>query len=410
MSVLCKDANYIINETLKAILPDKAVREAVKNMKLPAGKLYLVSIGKAGWQMAYSASLELGERLTEGIVITKYGHCKGDISRIKCYEAGHPIPDENSFKATQKAIELVKKCRKEDMVLFCISGGGSSLFEQPLVSEEELSNVTNQLLACGADIVEINTIRKRLSTVKGGRFAQLCSPAKVYNIILSDVLGDCMDAIASGPAYPDSATSDDAIAIAYKYELSMTKPVWDLLKKETPKQLDNVENHIIGNVSILCQTVKMECEKIGYKAQLLTDCMSCEAREAGAFLGAVAKTYSKSSKPLAFIAGGETVVHVTGNGKGGRNQELVLSAASQIAGLPNVVVFSIGSDGTDGPTDAAGGYCDGETIKKLAALGYNVYDILKNNDSYNALDKIGGLIKTGATGTNVNDVAVILIS
>ncbi len=409
MKILREDANYIINETLKSILPDKAVRDAVKNIKLPVGKLYLVSIGKAGWQMAYAASCELGEKLTEGIVITKYGHCKGDISQIKCYEAGHPIPDNNSFKATQQAIELVKQCKKEDMVLFCISGGGSALFEQPLVSGEELSDITNQLLACGADIVEINTIRKRLSAVKGGKFAKLCSPAKVYSIILSDVLGDCMDAIASGPAYPDSSTSDDAAAIVYKYNLSMSEAVLDLLKKETPKQLDNVHSHIIGNVSMLCKTVKMECEKRGYETKLLTDCMSCEAREAGTFLGAIAKTYSKSSKPLAFIAGGETVVHITGSGKGGRNQEIALSAAQQIAGLPNIAIFSIGSDGTDGPTDAAGGYCDGETATKLASCGYSIHDILKNNDSYNALDRIGGLIKTGATGTNVNDVAVILI-
>lgn len=410
MKILRKDVNYIINETIQAVLPDKAVREAVKNIKLPDGKLYLVSIGKAGWQMAHAASLELGGKLTEGIVITKYGHCKGNIPQIKCYEAGHPVPDDNSFKATQKAIELVKQCNKEDMVLFCISGGGSALFEQPLVPGEELLDITNQLLACGADIIEINTIRKRLSAVKGGRFAKLCSPAKVYSIILSDVSGDCMDAIASGPAYPDTATSDDAITIAKKYGLSMSKAVWDLLEKETPKQLDNVESHIIGNVSMLCEAAKRECEKRGYRAQILTDCMSCEAKEAGAFLGAVAKTYSKSGKPLAFIAGGETVVHITGNGKGGRNQEIVLSAAQQIAGLENVAIFSIGSDGTDGPTDAAGGYCDGGTAQKLAALGYNIYDVLKNNDSYTALDKTGSLIKTGATGTNVNDVTVVFIN
>ena len=347
--------------------------------------------------------------MVTGVVVTKYGHVKGEIPRTKCFEAGHPVPDENSYLATRATLELVERTTAQDEVIFLLSGGGSALFEKPLVSGEELADITGQLLACGADIVEMNTIRKRLSAVKGGRFAQACKPARVFSIVLSDILGDPLDMIASGPAYPDSSTCGEALAIAEKYGLQMSGEAWALLGEETPKQLDGVETQVTGSVSDLCRAAAAACEELGYEPVILTDQLACEAREAGRFLSAIARTHQGTKKSLAFLAGGETVVHLTGKGKGGRNQELTLSAAEGIDGLAGTAVFSVGSDGTDGPTDAAGGYCDADTKRKLADQGISVYDVLQDNDAYHALEKADGLIITGATGTNVNDVAVLLI-
>lgn len=406
---LREDAEYIIHEAIKASRPDEAVIRALKGKTFGDGRVYLVAAGKAAWQMAQTAAVRLGERLSAGVAVTKYGHVKGEIARVRCFEAGHPIPDENSFAATQAAFDLVSGLTPEDTVLFLLSGGGSALFEKPLLPGGELQDITEQLLACGADIVEINTIRKRLSAVKGGRFALACLPAHVYSIVLSDILGDPLDMIASGPAYPDTSTCDDAVRLARQYGLRLSEQAWELLRRETPKRLSNVETSITGSVTGLCHAAVQAAEQLGYETMLLTDQLSCEAREAGAFLAAVGRTYRHTKKSLAFVAGGETVVHLTGKGKGGRNQELALAAAEGIAGLPCTAICSVGSDGTDGPTDAAGGYCDGQTKEKLAGLGIRIYDVLQDNDAYHALRKTDGLIFTGPTGTNVNDVALLLI-
>ena len=406
---LREEADQIIQKSIQAVLPDEAVARALSGRTFLQGKIYMVAVGKAGWQMGKAAAGILGDRLEAGVVVTKYGHVKGEIPRTKCFEAGHPVPDENSYLATRAALELVERTTAQDEVIFLLSGGGSALFEKPLVSGEELADITGQLLACGADIVEINTIRKRLSAVKGGRFAQACKPARVFSIVLSDILGDPLDMIASGPAYPDSSTCGEALAIAEKYGLQMSGEAWALLGEETPKQLDGVETQVTGSVSDLCRAAAAACEELGYEPVILTDQLACEAREAGRFLSAIARTHQGTKKSLAFLAGGETVVHLTGKGKGGRNQELALSAAEGIGGLAGTAVFSVGSDGTDGPTDAAGGYCDADTKRKLADQGISVYDVLQDNDAYHALEKADGLIITGATGTNVNDVAVLLI-
>lgn len=406
---LRKDAEKIINESIKRVLPDEAVARALSGRNFGDGKVYIVATGKAAWQMASKAAEILGDRLTAGVCVTKYDHVMGEIPGVKCFEAGHPVPDENSFKGTGAALELVTGLTEKDTVVFLLSGGGSALFEKPLISGDELADVTRQLLACGAEITEMNTIRKRLSAVKGGRFALCCAPAKVYSIVLSDILGDPLDMIASGPAYPDSSSCADALAIIEKYSLKLSDAAMELMKKETPKQLTNVETVINGSVRDLCAAAADACVELGYKPVLLTDRLACEAREAGAFMSAIAQTYSDTTESLAFIAGGETVVHLTGKGKGGRNQELALSAAAGISGLLNTAVFSVGSDGTDGPTDAAGGYCDGNTQAVLKEKGVDIFEVLRNNDAYNALAKCDGLIVTGATGTNVNDVAVLLI-
>ena len=403
--LLRSHANSIIAASIEAVLPDSAVQRALEGKEFP-GRVFLVAAGKAAWQMAKAAYEKMGSQLSGGVVVTKYDHVKGAIGDFICCEGGHPVPDDNSFVGTRKALALTENLQETDTVLFLLSGGGSALFEDPLVSGEELQDITRQLLACGADIVEMNTIRKRLSRVKGGRFAQHCAPAKVYAIVLSDIIGDPLDMIASGPACPDSSTCADALAIAKKYSLQLSEKAIALLSQETPKELKNVTTCISGSVKELCAAAAKAAQALGYEPELLTAELSCQAREAGAFLGAVARTHTGSGK--AFIAGGETVVKLTGKGLGGRNQELALAAAPLIADVPGVAVFSLGSDGTDGPTDAAGGYVDHSTNKALNAAGLSVFDVLADNDAYHALQKVDGLILTGPTGTNVNDVAVVL--
>lgn len=405
-TLLHRDAETIIQRSIQAVLPDEAVIRALKNRVFP-GKVILIAAGKASWQMAKAACDHLD--ISAGVVITKYDHCKEPLPNISCFEAGHPVPDENSFRATRAALDLVSSLTKEDTVLFLLSGGGSALFEDPLVDGEELQNITNQLLACGADIVEINTIRKRLSNVKGGRFALRCAPAQVFSVVLSDILGDPLDMIASGPACPDSSTCSDAAAIIQKYGLALSPHARALLQQETPKTLSNVETVITGSVRELCSAAAQCCSDLGYEPIILTDLLHCEAREAGSFLASIARSHASSPRNVAFLAGGETIVHLTGTGLGGRNQEIALSAAAGIEGLNNVLIYSLGSDGTDGPTDAAGGIVDGETAALLRNAGYDIHLVLKENDAYHALKSVNGLIFTGPTGTNVNDVSVILI-
>lgn len=405
---LRKDAETIIADSIREVQPDSAVIRALKEMTL-TGKIKLVAAGKAAWQMAKAASNYLGERLEQGIVITKYGHVRGELPRIRCCEAGHPVPDEGSFDAARKALALTENLTKDDTVLFLLSGGGSALFELPLIPAEELQDVTRQLLACGADIVEINTLRKRLSAVKGGRFAQHCAPAKVFSIILSDILGDPPDMIASGPTCPDSSTCADAMEIVRRYDLSLNEETRRLLMVETPKALANAQWMITGSVRELCDAAARSCRKLGYEPFFLTDRLCCQAREAGSVMASILRTHAGDGKKLAFLAGGETVVRLTGSGKGGRNQELALAAAEGISGLSNAALFSVGSDGTDGPTDAAGGFVDGATRQRLLEEGIHIDQVLLNNDAYHALQRTDGLIFTGPTGTNVNDVTVGLV-
>ena len=402
-------ADQIVREAIAAVQPDAAVQRALAGREFP-GRVLLVAAGKAAWQMAKAASDCLGSRIENGVVVTKYDHVMGPIANFTCVEAGHPVPDENSFRGTQAALDLVADLTEKDTVLFLLSGGGSALFEKPLVPAEELQDITGQLLACGADIVEINTIRKRLSQVKGGRFAQICWPGKVEAVILSDILGDPLDMIASGPACPDSSTAEDARRIRNKYGLRLSEAADHLLDVETPKSLDNVRTYINGSVRELCSAAAATCRKLGYEPVLLTDQLCCQAREAGSFLASILKTHAAENRAMAFIAGGETVVKLTGRGKGGRNQEIALSAAEGIAGMERAAVFSVGSDGTDGPTDAAGGYADGDTRGELLRQGLSIDAVLQDNDAYHALEKTGGLIITGPTGTNVNDVAVALLA
>ena len=340
-------ADEIVREAIAAVQPDAAVQRALKGMEFE-GRVLLVAAGKAAWQMAKAASDCLGDRIENGVVVTKYDHVMGPIANFTCFEAGHPVPDENSFRGTQAALDLVADLTEKDTVLFLLSGGGSALFEK-------------------------------------------------------------LDMIASGPACPDSSTAEDARRIEKKYGLKMSDAARKLLDVETPKKLENVRTQINGSVRELCAAAAKVCDRLGYDPMLLTDQLCCQAREAGSFLASILKTHAGSGRSLAFIAGGETVVRLTGHGLGGRNQEIALSAAAGISGMKNAAVFSVGSDGTDGPTDAAGGYADGDTCAALAEAGLQIDDVLRENDAYHALQKTGGLIITGPTGTNVNDVAVALL-
>lgn len=405
---LREDADRIIAAAIRDALPDVAVRRELERLPEEEGRLVVVAIGKAAWQMAAAACDTLGERIDRGVVVTKYGHLRGELTRLALYEAGHPVLDENSYRAAQAALDCVSGLTREDRVLFLVSGGGSALFEKPLIAPEELADITRQLLACGADITEINTLRKRFSAVKGGRFAQRCAPARVLSILLSDVLGDPPDMIASGPAYPDSTTCAQAMEIAERYGLRLSDDARRCLSMETPKALSNVETRTTGSVRQLCASAERVCAALGYEPVFLTDRLSCEAREAGAFLAAIARSQAGRGR-RAFILGGETVVHLTGDGLGGRNQELVLSAARGMDGLTGALLFSVGSDGTDGPTDAAGGWVDGNTAAALREKGIDIEQVLARNDAYRALQACGGLITTGPTGTNVNDLTVLLV-
>ena len=413
MYSLRNDANTIIDAAIRAALPDTAVKKALADIvpRLDSeGKLVLIAAGKAAWQMAKAAADELGSRITCGTVVTKYDHVKGEIPGIQCFEAGHPVPDENSFRGTTAALEMAAGLSEKDAVLFLVSGGGSALFEKPLVPATELESITNQLLACGAEITEINTVRKRISAVKGGKFAKLCEPAHVYSIILSDIIGDPLDMIASGPAYPDSSTCQQAQNIIRKYGIRIAPETAVLLAEETPKELNNVTTMVTGSVKQLCTAAAETAQRLGYDPVILTTELACQAREAGHFLGTIARTHAEDGRKQAWIAGGETVVKLTGKGKGGRNQEIALAASVPLAGIENAAVFSVGSDGTDGPTDAAGGYADGSTAAAVfEKTGRTVEEALADNDAYHALQASGGLIITGPTGTNVNDVAVVLI-
>lgn len=418
---LKQDMHGIIDSAIKAVLPEAAVKEALKREDFLArtrkgkGRLIVASIGKAAWRMAKAASDILGDKIS-GAVVTKYEHSMGEIKGLEIFEAGHPVLDENTLKGTQELLKHVKNLNENDTVLFLVSGGGSALFELPAegVTLADMKDITSQLLSCGADIVEMNTIRKHLSSVKGGRFAQLCSPAHVFMVVLSDVLGDRLDSIASGPAWPDASTSEEALAIVKKYDLKIKPELIKVLATETPKKLDNVTAVITGSVTALCEAACEIAKSKGYNPLVLTTTMTCEAREAGSFMASVAREVKNSGRPAkapcAIIAGGETVVHLTGHGMGGRNQEFALAAAENISGIEGIVIASLGSDGTDGPTDAAGGIVDCETASILKTKGINISDVLKENDAYNALKAADALLMTGPTGTNVNDVAIALIS
>lgn len=403
---LYADAQTILREAIAAVQPEAAVTRALAQLPPCHGRRILVAVGKAACPMASAALQALDGHVHAGIVITKHGHGVPLPAPLQVLEAGHPVPDAATYAATAQALALTENLTPADQVLFLLSGGGSALFEQPLLPPRELTDVTQQLLACGAAIAQVNTIRKRLSAVKGGRFALHCAPAQVWSVVLSDVLGDRLDMIASGPACPDRSTAEEALEIVNRYTLRLSPQALACLRRPTPSALPNAQSIVTGSVRQLVDAAARTCRRLGYDVEILTDCLQSEARDAGRWL---AREALVRSGPRALLAGGETVVHVMGPGLGGRNQELALSAAAQIAGQRALAIFSFGSDGTDGPTDAAGGYVDGQTQAALARQGISIPDVLARNDAYHALEACGGLIMTGPTGTNVNDLSVALL-
>lgn len=409
MSTLREDAQFVINAAVAEAHPKKAIRRALGDLRLYGGRLRVLAIGKAAWSMAEAALEVLGNRIECGLVITKYGHSKGKLSQFSIMEAGHPVPDENSMRAADAAIAMVQGLGVEDTVLMLISGGGSSLFERPLIPLPMYATTINALLHCGANITDINIIRKRLSAVKGGRFAKLCAPAGVVGLILSDVMGDAVETIASGPISPDPTTAIEAERTLLRVLPDAPEIIRMLMRRETPKNLVNAETHVIGNVSLLVRSAAHALQRLGYETVVLTDRIACEAAEAGRFLGSIAYTHQTENRSVAYLVGGETVVHVSGTGIGGRNQELALAAAPMLDSLRDTAIFSFGSDGTDGPTDAAGGYVDHRTLRRLCTAGVDIDNALLNHDSYHALQACDGLILTGPTGTNVNDISAVMI-
>ncbi len=421
--------NRIFREALRSVDPSLIVKVYADEIRscYRTGNftdLIVTGFGKASYQMAKSVEEVLdGDMITGGIIVTKYGHIKsrhpGDLKKIKTREAGHPIPDANGIKAAEEIINLLRNTDEKTLVLCLVSGGGSALFVSPCngITLGEKQEITDLLLRAGADITELNAVRKHISAVKGGRLAAIAYPSEVISLMISDVIGDKLDVIASGPTAPDTSTYRDALDVISKFNLADKSPrtVMDVLNRglagelpDTPKQ-DNpifrkVRNIVIGSNRTALEAAEREALSLGLDTEIISYDLTGEAREAGKWLAKKAMWY-KGAKCL--ISGGETTVTVKGEGKGGRNTELALSFAMEIEGIEGITLLSAGTDGTDGPTDAAGAIVDGRTIAKAKSLGLNPGEYLQNNDSYNFFKETDSLLITGPTGTNVMDVQII---
>ena len=439
LQTLRKHASGIFYAGIAAVEPEAAVKRFCRRRKnyLVIGGLkynlskfdnvFVIGAGKAGAPMSSAIEDLLGERITEGIVNVKYGHV-ASLKHVKLVEAGHPVPDKNGRAGASKILDLAKKAGGDDLVICLLSGGGSALLPYPApgLSLKDKQNTIKMLISCGATIHEINTIRKHTSLIKGGRLAKAAFPATLVTLILSDVVGDDLDVIASGPTVFDSSTYKDCLGIITKYGLSRKLPgkVVKYLTggaegkiPETPKAGDIVfektRNHLVGSNIEAIKSAKQKAESLKYNTFVLSSMIEGDTKEAAHFHCAVAKEIAKTGlpvpKPACIISGGETTVNVTGKGLGGRNQEFALAAALEIAGLENTVVLSGGTDGTDGPTDAAGAFADSTTLRRASVIGIDPLQYLSDNDSYNFFRKLGDLFITGPTNTNVMDLRIILV-
>ncbi len=412
----------------KLTLKDDILRINQRNFDLNKfGHIYVVGGGKASGKMAETIESIFADRISGGIVNIPHKGGPYKTRRIKLQKAGHPIPDNAGIKGTKEMLKLASHARKNDLVICLISGGGSSLMPLPRggVTISDKRQVTDALLRSGATINEINTVRKHISALKGGWLAKKAYPTTIINLILSDVIGDPLDFIASGPTVPDSTTFSDSTEILKRYKLweGMPQSVKQILVdgqrgliEETPKKGDKafkkIHNVIIGNNRSATFAACNKLQKADLRSLLLTSYLEGEARHVGTTLASIAKEIETSGNPLAkpcgIVAGGETTVTVVGEGKGGRNQEIALSAALRIAGMDGVVIASLSTDGIDGPTEAAGALVDGKTFNRSLKLGMDAKSYLARNDSYNFLSRLDGLIFTGLTGTNVNDISIIV--
>jgi hydroxypyruvate reductase len=390
-------------------------------------RIFLIGTGKASASMAQAIEKIFGDRITKGVITTKYGHLL-PLKKTEVIECGHPIPDENGIKGAKKILSVLKKSGPEDLVIFVLSGGGSALLPLPTdgITLEEKQEVTQLLLDCGADIKEINTIRKHISQIKGGWLAKWAYPSTVIGFILSDVVGDQLDVIGSGPTVPDRSTFEGAWEILRKYdllkEISPTVEKYLLLGKEgnveeTPKPGDvafkKVYNHLIGSNILALHAAEKEASSLGFHTLILSSSIVGETREAARFHSAIVKEVIFSGNPVprpaCIISGGETTVTIKGNGFGGRNQEFALAGALEISGLEKVVLLSGGTDGTDGPTDASGAVADHTTVHRAESMGLDPKAHLENNNAYPFFQSLGDLLITGPTHTNVMDVRILLV-
>ena len=433
-------ARAVFEAALKAVDPIEAVLRYVKRVDdgLQVGehrfafkdydRILVVGAGKAGAPMAQALEDLLGDRITDGVIVVKEGHGL-PLGHVRIHEASHPVPDERGIKGAEEILSLVKDAGERDLVLCLISGGGSALLVAPAegVTLEDKQEVTRLLLACGADIHEINTIRKHLSRAKGGGLARFAYPATVVSLILSDVIGDDLNVIASGPAVPDTSTFADTRQVLEKYD------IWDRVPaavqsridqglkgdiEDTPKAGDAVFkrcfSELVGTNIQALKAAGLKSEELGYRTLILSSTVEGEAREVVKVLIAIAKEVRGSGNPLSapacILCGGETTVTIRGDGKGGRNQEFALASALVIDGMENIVVLAGGTDGNDGPTDAAGAIADGSTLVRAQAKGLDPLDFLRRNDSYHFFQPLEDLVITGPTRTNVMDVYMLLVA
>ena len=436
---LKSDAIEIFLAGVAAVEPGRAVRSHLKlegddlladdhRFPLnPDGRVLVVGAGKAGAPMAAAVEEILGQRIGEGLVVVKYGHLT-PVKSVRILEAGHPVPDEAGVNASERMCALLEGSTKQDLVICLLSGGGSALLPCPVpsVTLEDKQAVTSLLLECGAEIGEINCIRKHLSRLKGGGLAKMAHPARVLTLILSDVVGDSLDVIASGPTVGDPTTFTQALAALERHKIREKAP--DAVKNyleagaagkypETPKpgdpELAGVINLLVGTNAVAVQAAEDAARALGYHTTVLSSTVTGETKEAAAAHAAVAReivtTGQPQIRPACVLSGGETTVTIKGAGKGGRNQEFALAAALSIQGLPGTVILSAGTDGTDGPTDAAGAMADGTTVKRAKAAGMDASTHLDNNDAYPLFEKLGDLLMTGPTLTNVMDLRVMLV-
>lgn len=431
-SSLRRDAKTIFQAALDAAHAGNAVRAhlSLHSGILKAGdhrfplqafdRVFLISVGKAAVEMAGAVETIMGSRLIAGLAITKHGHAKSRLRKIPILEAGHPIPDAAGIQAARQVRELLRELNARDLLIVTVSGGASALLSAPAepITLAAKQKTTGLLLRAGADIFQLNAVRKHLSFLKGGRLAALAYPATVLSLLLSDVIGDPLDVIGSGPTAPDPTTFAEAIQVLEKFKVIARTPkvVLDLLRKgtrgeiaETPEPGDplfeNVYNIVAGSNALALKAAARQARALGYRPRILSSTVSGEARE-------VARTHAamlrEVSHPTCLLAGGETTVAVKGKGKGGRNQEFALAAAIEMDRLPGVLVLCAGTDGTDGPTDAAGAIATGKSIARAKRLGLDPAKYLANNDSYTFFSKLDDLVKTGPTGTNVMDIEILL--
>jgi len=427
----------IMRAALKAVDPAEAVRNALRleGETLHLGgrsydlrryrRIHVAGAGKAGAPMARAVEDVLGDRVTAGLVNVKYGYTDAT-RRVRLREAGHPLPDASSLEGTGEIVDLLRDAGEDDLVIGLISGGGSALMMLPEapISLEDYQQLTEALLRSGANINQINTVRKHIEQVKGGRLARVAAPADVATLILSDVVGNPLDFIASGPTVPDTTTFEDALDVLRRFDLLGAAPASVLawLERgrrgevpETPKPGDplfeRVSTVVVGSLDVAATAARAEAQAAGFDTLLLTTFLEGEARDAGLLAGALAKELVLRRRPLAppacLILGGETTVTVRGRGKGGRNQEIALAAAVAIAGLERTLVVALATDGSDGPTDAAGGIVDGRTLQRAEGLGLDARAALADNSSHDFLERVGDLLVTGPTNTNVNDLLLV---